>query len=87
MISRTRPSFWSLYADLGETSRAAARRAYELFSKDPGHPSLHFKKLGGLENVWSVRVTRDIRAVAERQGDIVVWFWIGTHGEFDKLFS
>ncbi len=87
MISRTRPSFWRGYARLDTDSRAAARRAYALFRENPSHPSLRFKKLGGLENVWSVRITRDLRAVAERHGDTVIWFWIGTHGEFDQLFS
>jgi len=55
--------------------------------KDPGHPSLRFKKLAGEDDVWSVRVSLDLRAVAHRQGDTVTWFWIGTHKEFDRLFG
>jgi hypothetical protein len=84
--SRARPSFWRAYSGLSGSNRAAARRAYALFMKDPNHPSLHFKKLGGYENVWSVRINDKYRAVAERDGDTVIWTWIGTHNEFDKLF-
>lgn len=87
MISRTTASFWRSLGELGSDDRKAAEKAYELFMKDCGHPSLRFKKLGGDEDVWSVRVTLDIRAVACRAGDTVTWFWIGTHKEFDRLFG
>jgi plasmid maintenance system killer protein len=60
---------------------------YALFAQNPGHPSLHFKKLGGYENVWSVRINEQYRAVDERQGDTIIWVWIGTHNEFDSSFG
>jgi hypothetical protein len=85
--SRVRPSFWRAYAALDSRTREAARRAYRLFQRDPGHRSLRFKKLGGYEHVWSVRITDQYRAVGERHGDTIVWIWIGTHNEFDKLFG
>lgn len=68
-------------------SQQAARKAYELFMKDCGHRSLRFKKLEGHADVWSVRVTLDLRAVGYREGDTVTWFWIGTHKEFDRMFA
>ena len=52
----------------------------------PAHPSLRFKKLKGLHNYWSVRFGDGYRAVCEREGDMVVWLWIGTHQSFDKTF-
>jgi Txe/YoeB family toxin of Txe-Axe toxin-antitoxin module len=67
--------------------RAAARAAYRIFAKDPWHPSLRFKKLGGYENVWSVRIGAQYRAVGERTGDKIAWSWIGSHNDFDKLFG
>ena len=51
------------------------------------HPSLRFKKLAGHENLWSVRVTLSVRAVGARDGDTVVWVWIGSHNEFDNKFG
>jgi hypothetical protein len=38
-----------------------------LFSEKPEHPSLRFKKLGGYENIWSVRLSERYRAVGERR--------------------
>ena len=56
------------------------------FAHKPDHPSLRFKKLGGCADVWSVRINDQYRAVGRRSGDTVVWFWIGTHNAFDKMF-
>ena len=87
MNSRTRPSFWRAYAKLDAPAKAAARQAYTLFTENPGHPSLRFKKLSGHDNVWSVRVNAQYRAIGERTGGTISWAWIGTHNEFDKLFG
>ena len=65
--------------------KKAARRAFTLLLQDPGHNSLRFKKLRGYPDYWSVRVSRDVRVVGKRHGDTRAW--IGTHNEFDKLFS
>jgi hypothetical protein len=32
-------------------------------------------------------VTRTYRALARRSGDLVVWFWIGNHDDYEKLIS
>ncbi len=87
MISRARPSFWRAYDRLDPKVKEAARRSYRLFAENPGHPSLRFKKLAGHDRIWSVRINESFRALAERDGDTVVWFWIGSHNDFDKLFS
>ena len=73
-------------------------RLIRAFVKRPGGPTgcsrkiriiprFVSKKLGGYEHVWSVRINEQYRAVGERQGDTVVWVWIGSHNEFDKLFG
>ena len=86
MISRTRRSFWALYSALDAETQAAARHVYALFRESPNHPSLRLKKLGGYADVWSVRINEQYRAVCRRSGDTVVWFWIGSHNAFDKMF-
>ena len=83
MRSYARPSFWRAYERLDEKTR----EAFELFEQNPDHPSLRFKKLGGSDRVWSVRVSAQYRAVGERRGDVISWMWIGTHNDFDKLFG
>ncbi|WP_307877504.1 MULTISPECIES: hypothetical protein [unclassified Rhizobium] len=46
------------------------------------HPSLHFKKVG---NLWSARVGLSWRALAAQDGQTIIWFWIGSHTDYDKL--
>jgi hypothetical protein len=58
-----------------------------VFLQDPFHNSLRFKKLAGHENLWSVRVNISIRAVGHRDGETIIWVWIGTHAEFDSKFG
>lgn len=58
-----------------------------MFAINPDHPSLRFKKLQGSGDIWAVRITERYRAVGVRAGDTIEWFWIGTHNEFDNLFS
>lgn len=87
MKSLTRPSFWRAYDGLGPQVREAARRAYALFAENPDHPSLRFKKLAGYEQVWSVRISEQYRAVGARERDTIVWVWVGSHNDFDKLFG
>jgi len=55
--------------------------------KIPG--TLHFasKKLSGYADVWSVRLSAQYRAVGQRSGNEIVWVWIGSHNDFDKLFG
>src|SRR5690242_5096529 len=71
MRSLARPSFWRAYAALHPTVRAAARQAYRLFAGNPEHPSLRFKKLAGYDNIWSVRINEQYRAVGQRSGDTI----------------
>lgn len=87
MISRAKRSFWRYFDTLDPRMKRIAEEAYERFRRDPSHPSLHFKKLSGRGDVWTVRINDDFRAACIRRGDTAVWFWIGPHKEFDKLFG
>ena len=68
---------------LPEDIQALARQKFLLRKKDPGHPSLEFKKVRG-EN-WSARVNIHYRAIGHFVKDGFLWEWIGTHGEYDRL--
>jgi hypothetical protein len=48
------------------------------------YPSLHFKKVG---RFWSARVGAHYRAVAVEDGPDLVWFWLGTHAEYDTIIG
>ena len=62
-----------------------AKRSYRLFQTNPAHPGLQFKKLEGEDNIYSIRVGLDYRALAVMNRDRVVWYWIGSHSEYDRL--
>jgi len=74
--------FWERYAALPEEIRALADKSYALLKRDSKHPSLHFKKLG---KFWSARVGLHHRALAMEVEDGMLWVWIGTHAEYDRL--
>ncbi len=81
------PSFWIEYRKLNDNVRQSARKAYQLWAENSFHPSLHFKCINSDEAIWSVRVTRNYRAVGILEGDTVTWFWIGSHDDYEQFFS
>jgi hypothetical protein len=81
---RANPRFWKRYESLPDEVQQLADRCYALLRSDPEHPSLHFKKIGRLR---SVRIGLHYRALAVVRSDELVWFWIGTHAEYDKLLA
>ena len=78
--------FWQLYHSLPPEIRAAAQNAFQKFLENQAHPSLQLERLRWDSRAWSVRITRNYRAVARRYGDDWLWFWIGSHEEFDRRF-
>jgi hypothetical protein len=86
MISHATADFWACFARLPGNVQATARSAYALWSANPRHPSLHFKPVpSAQEDVWSVRVGIHWRALGVGEGDVIIWFWIGSHADYDKL--
>ena len=78
------PAFWEHYQKLPASMRAIADKNYALLKADPWHPSLHFEKVG---EYWSVRIGRGYRALATDVGGQLVWFWIGSHKDYDQLIK
>lgn len=78
------PSFWERYEELPDSVQELADKNYEILKADPKHPSLHLKKVG---KYWSVRVGRKHRALGVDVEEGILWFWIGTHAEYDKLLE
>lgn len=74
--------FWALYDALPQDVRILADKNYLLLKSNPRHPSLHFKRLGEL---WSVRVGAHHRALGADVEGGILWLWIGTHAEYDKI--
>ena len=76
--------FWFHFNSLPEHVQRTARRSFERLKENPGYPSLRFKKVG---KFWSVRVGLSYRALAVEDGDDLIWVWIGSHAEYDRITS
>jgi hypothetical protein len=83
--SRRTASFRKAFAALPEAVREQARVAYRRFQENPNHPGLRFKRVHPSDPVYSVRVGLGYRAVGVLEDDVMVWFWIGSHADYDDL--
>jgi len=87
VTSRISSDFRRDFAALPTAIKRQARQAYRLFKQNPRHPSLKFKKLPPHEDLWSVRINNDYRAIGRLRGDVLLWFFIGSHADYDKLIA
>ena len=76
--------FWQGLDALPSEIQSIARRNFTQLKADPSHPSQHFKTVGN-GRFHSVRVGLYYRALGLPVSGGVHWFWVGTHGEYDKL--
>ena len=81
--NRFRKAFDKLPKEIQER----ARSAYKSWKSDPNHPSLHFKQIHSQQSIYSVRVGLSYRALGVRQEDTIIWFWIGSHEDYNNLIA
>ena len=87
MKSRTTRQFWKLFDRLPKKVRFQAVLAYHRWRTNPYHSSLQFKRVGKVVPVYSVRIGRNWRSLGLKKDEVVTWFWIGSHSEYDKLLQ
>lgn len=63
---------------LGVKIQRLADKNFQLLKDDPRHPSLHFKPF------WNV-IGIHYRALGFDHEGGVLWFWIDSHAEYDKM--
>jgi hypothetical protein len=85
--SHTTETFRKLLAAAPSAIQSKADNAYRLWAQNPAHPSLRFKKVHNTQPIYAVRIDLDWRAVGTLTEAAMVWFWIGPHGEYEKLLS
>src|SRR5882724_3532960 len=83
-IGQVKRRLWTLKLSCPGSGRS--QKNLSSFSQNPAHPSLRFERLAYDPRLWSVRVTSSYRAVGVREGEEIIWFWIGSHDEFDRAF-
>ena len=87
MTSHTTRRFRDAFRSLPKAVQRQARDAYILFKQNPSHPSLHFKPVHPTSPIYSARISLDYRALGIRDRDEIIWFWIGSHADYDRLVS
>lgn len=88
MNSETTKRFWLCFHRLPEYVQHQANKNYRLWLEDHSHPSIEFKKISS-KPYYSARVNTGYRAIGVyvSDEDTIVWFWIGTHTEYDHLVA
>ncbi len=87
MKSTATEKFWKCYKSLPHDIKKSAKEAYQIFVKDPWHPGLRFKRVHSRLPIYSVRITKDYRAVGVLKQDTIIWLWIGSHSDYDQLLK
>ncbi len=83
MIGRAHRRFWKCFDLLPAAIQKLAREKYALWKRDPHHPSLRFERRRN--GICAVRIGDHYRAVGLSEGDVIAWFWIGTHEEYNNF--
>ena len=85
MKSEGNQDFWDLYWELQEDARKLAKAKFQLWKQDTTMRGLDFKRIDDKEDIWSVHIGDHYRALCVKDGDAYIWYWIGTHEEYNGL--
>lgn len=81
-------AYWRHFDELPLAVRKLATSNYELWKKNPNHPSLRFKQIHPEQPIFSFRVGMNHRTVGVRaDDDRIVWFWMGSFEHFRELIG
>lgn len=87
MISHTTKRFRKLLDELPAHVQKQARETYRTWMRDPWHPSLQFKQIHPTRPIFAARIGLDWWAVCVRSGDTAIWYFIGSHADYDRLIA
>lgn len=45
------------------------------------------KEIREQARIYSARISRGYRTIGIRTDDVIIWFWIGSHTDYDKLIA
>ena len=87
MKSQATLKFWKLYESLPRRVQRQAQKTYQMWKKNPRHPSVQFKRVDNEEPIYSARISESYRVVGILEGDTVIWYWIGSHDNYELLLK
>jgi superfamily I DNA/RNA helicase len=76
-------SFQSAQARLNNEERGRVFTFIMKFDEDPGHPSISLERVQKVKspNLWSGRVSKELRAILQKDGDTWIAVYVGRHDE------
>lgn len=87
MTSRTTEPFRKCFAQLPDHVQAQTRQAYQRFKENPEHPGLRFKRVHSTRPIYSLRISLDYRVLGVLDRDEIIWFWVGSHADYESLLA
>ncbi len=81
----------SMFEALSPALQRNANAAFQMFLENPDHPSLRRHQLQDTHRgrhrsgSWSVSINLQYRAIYVVDGDTNVWYWIGSHSDYNAL--
>jgi len=83
VIGKADRRFWRCFEKLPASVQRLALEKYALWKRDPYRASLHFKERRN--GICVGRIGEHYRTLGLHEGDVIAWFWFGTHEEYNRF--
>jgi hypothetical protein len=77
--------YTKLFDRLPKAVQERAQEYYKKWWKDPA--SIEFRPLNANAKIWRASLPEGYRAMGEERGDTIVWFWIGSHSDYNNMIK
>ncbi len=83
--SKLTKQFIECFNKLDPKIQTLARKSFELWKEDPSHVKFKKLKASAQHDIYSAQVGDHFRSICykEKETGQYVWFWVGSHAEFD----
>ncbi len=87
MESKLTKQFLEKLQKLDPKVQALAKKSFELWKENPEHVKFKKLKASAQYDIYSAQVSESFRSICYKDNDnkCYVWFWIGSHAEFDLM--
>ncbi|MGD2093284.1 MAG: hypothetical protein PVH61_44400 [Candidatus Aminicenantes bacterium] len=79
--------FIKYFNKLPERIKKRSKKVYRQWKENPFEPRFQFKQVHNSKPIYSVRVNIGWRALGYKKNNTVLWFWIGSHEDYNKIIT
>lgn len=87
MISKVTPRFKKCFKKLPREIQKDAVSAYKEWKRNPYSPQLKFERKKHQKPIYSVSIGLNWRALGLLNGNVITWFWIGSHEDYNNMLN